>query len=159
MLNSEGIPSSCEGDAPALLSMVIGNALTGRSGFQANPSQIDPDAGRLLLAHCTVPFNMVEKYSYNTHFESGIGVAIHGEMTEGDVTLFKTSSDLVRMFCEEATLVENQYGRDLCRTQVLLQMRNPGILTDYFLKNPIGNHHIVFSGSHKALFEAFMLEI
>ena len=98
LLNSEGIPSSCEGDVPALLSMVIGNALTGRSGFQANPSQIDPDAGRMLLAHCTVPFNMVEKYSYNTHFESGIGVAIHGEMTEGDVTLFKTSSDLVRMF-------------------------------------------------------------
>ena len=156
LLNSEGIPSSCEGDVPALLSMVIGNALTGRSGFQANPSQIDPDAGRMLLAHCTVPFNMVEKYSYNTHFESGIGVAIHGEMTEGDVTLFKTSSDLVRMFCEEATLVENQYGRDLCRTQLLLQMKNPGILTEYFLRNPIGNHHIVFSGKHKEVFEEFM---
>ncbi|MDY3964397.1 MAG: hypothetical protein SOY98_08890 [Candidatus Cryptobacteroides sp.] len=156
LLNSEGIPSSCEGDVPALLSMVIGNALTGRSGFQANPSQIDPDAERMLLAHCTVPFNMVEKYSYNTHFESGIGVAIHGEMTEGDVTLFKTSSDLVRMFCEEATLVENQYGRDLCRTQLLLQMKNPGILTEYFLRNPIGNHHIVFSGKHKEVFEEFM---
>ena len=155
LLNSEGIPSSCEGDVPALLSMAIGNALTGRSGFQANPSQIDPGAGRMLLAHCTVPFNMVEKYSYNTHFESGIGVAVHGEMTEGDVTVFKTSADLGRMFCEEAILIENQYGRDLCRTQVLLQMMNPGVLTDYFLRNPIGNHHIVFSGSHKSLFEAF----
>ena len=159
LLNSEGIPSSCEGDVPALLSMAIGNALTGRSGFQANPSQIDPGTGRMLLAHCTVPFNMVEKYSYNTHFESGIGVAVHGEMAEGDVTIFKTSADLGRMFCEEATLMENQYGRNLCRTQVLLHMKNPGVLTDYFLKNPIGNHHIVFSGSHKALFEAFMREI
>ena len=159
LLNAEGIPSACEGDVPALLSMVIGNALTGRSGFQANPSQIDPVSGTMLLAHCTVPFNMVERYSYDTHFESGIGVAIHGEMAEGDVTLFRTSADLGRLFCEEATLVENQYGRDLCRTQVLLQMRNPGILTDYFLRNPIGNHHIVFSGSHKALFEALMREI
>ena len=155
LLNSEGIPSSCEGDVPALLSMAIGNALTGRSGFQANPSQIDPTTGKILLAHCTVPFNMVERYSYNTHFESGIGVAVHGEMTEGDVTVFKTSADLGRMFCEEAILIENQYGRDLCRTQVLLQMMNPGVLTDYFLRNPIGNHHIVFSGSHKSLFEAF----
>lgn len=155
LLNSEGVPSSCEGDVPALLSMVIGNALTGRSGFQANPSQIDPTTGKILLAHCTVPFNMVERYSYNTHFESGIGVAIQGEMFEGDVTIFKTSADLGRMFCEEATLIENQYGRDLCRTQVLLQMMNPGVLTDYFLRNPIGNHHIVFSGSHKSLFEAF----
>ena len=139
--------------------MVIGNALTGRSGFQANPSQIDPVSGTMLLAHCTVPFNMVERYSYDTHFESGIGVAIHGELAKGNVTLFKTSADLGRMFCEEATLVENQYGRDLCRTQVLLQMRNPGILTDYFLRNPIGNHHIVFSGKHRVVFEEFMTSI
>ena len=156
LLNSEGIPSSCEGDVPALLSMAIGNALTGRSGFQANPSQIDPGTGRMLLVHCTVPFNMVEKYSYNTHFESGIGVAVHGEMAEGDVTIFKTSADLGRMFCEEATLIENQYGRDLCRTQVLLQMKNSGVLTDYFLKNPIGNHHIIFSGKHREIIEEFM---
>lgn len=156
LLNSEGIPSSCEGDVPALLSMAIGNALTGRSGFQANLSQIDPGAGRMLLAHCTVPFNMVEKYSYNTHFESGIGVAVHGEMAEGDVTIFKTSADLGRMFCEEATLIENQYGRDLCRTQVLLQMKNSGVLTDYFLRNPIGNHHILFSGKHREIIEEFM---
>ncbi|MGM9780380.1 MAG: hypothetical protein ACI3Y7_00805 [Candidatus Cryptobacteroides sp.] len=156
LLNSEGIPSSCEGDVPALLSMAIGNALTGRSGFQANPSQIDPSNGTMLLGHCTVPFNMVENYSYNTHFESGIGVAVHGDMAEGDVTIFKTSADLGRMFCEEATLIENQYGRDLCRTQVLLRMKNPGVLTDYFLKNPIGNHHIVFSGKHKELLEEFM---
>ena len=156
LLNSEGVPSACEGDVPALLSMVIGNALTGRSGFQANPSQIDPGAGTMLLAHCTVPFNMVEKYSYNTHFESEIGVAIHGEIAQGDVTIFKTSADLGRMFCEEATLIENQYGRDLCRTQVLLQMKNPGVLTEYLLRNPIGNHHIVFSGKHRELFEEFM---
>lgn len=159
LLNSEGIPSSCEGDVPALLSMAIGNALTGRSGFQANPSQIDPVSGTMLLAHCTVPFNMVERYSYDTHFESGIGVAIHGELTKGDVTIFKTSADLGRVFCEEAKLQENRYGKDLCRTQVLLKMKNSDVLSEYFLRNPIGNHHIVFCGSQKALFEAFMREI
>ena len=159
LLNAEGIPSACEGDVPALLSMVIGNALTGCSGFQANPSQIDPVSGTMLLAHCTVPFNMVERYSYDTHFESGIGVAIHGELAKGDVTLFKTSADLGRVFCEEAELLENQYGRDLCRTQVLLKMKNSDVLSDYFLRNPIGNHHVIFCGSHKALFEAFLREI
>ena len=139
--------------------MVIGNALTGCSGFQANPSQIDPSTGKMLLAHCTVPFNMIERYSYDTHFESVIGVAIHGELAKGDVTLFKTSADLGRVFCEEAELLENQYGRNLCRTQVLLQMKKPEVLSEYFLRKPIGNHHIVFSGSHRALFEAFMREI
>ena len=43
LLNQEGIPSSCEGDVPALLTMMISHALTGETGFQANPSCIDPD--------------------------------------------------------------------------------------------------------------------
>ncbi len=161
MLNSEGIPSGCEGDVPALLTMTIGQALTGRCGFQANPSRIDPQTGELLLAHCTIPFNMVLSRSFNTHFESGIGVAVHGEMPLGDATIFKVSGDLNRSFCAEADLLSNQYENNLCRTQINLRLKeNPQeTCTEYFLKNPVGNHHIVFSGVHKEIFEAFMLNI
>lgn len=161
MLNSEGIPSGCEGDVPALLTMTIGQALTGRCGFQANPSRIDPQTGELLLAHCTIPFNMVLSRSFNTHFESGIGVAVHGEMPVGDATIFKVSGDLGRSFCAEADLLSNQYENNLCRTQINLRLKeNPQeTCTEYFLKNPVGNHHIVFSGAHKEIFEAFMLNI
>lgn len=161
MLNSEGIPSGCEGDVPALLTMTIGQALTGSCGFQANPSRIDPQTGELLLAHCTIPFNMVLSRSFNTHFESGIGVAVHGEMPVGDATIFKVSGDLSRSFCAEADLLSNQYENNLCRTQINLRLKeNPQeTCTEYFLKNPVGNHHIVFSGVHKEIFEAFMLNI
>lgn len=161
MLNSEGIPSGCEGDVPALLTMTIGQALTGSCGFQANPSRIDPQTGELLLAHCTIPFNMVLNRSFNTHFESGIGVAVHGEMPVGDATIFKVSGDLGRSFCAEADLLSNQYENNLCRTQINLRLKeNPKeTCTEYFLKNPVGNHHIVFSGAHKEIFEAFMLNI
>ena len=38
--NSDGIPASCEGDVPALLSMMICQALTGVTGFQANPAAL-----------------------------------------------------------------------------------------------------------------------
>lgn len=161
MLNSEGIPSGCEGDVPALLTMTIGQALTGSCGFQANPSRIDPLTGELLLAHCTIPFNMVHSRSFNTHFESGIGVAVHGEMPVGDATIFKVSGDLGRSFCTEADLLSNQYENNLCRTQINLRLKeNPQeTCMEYFLKNPVGNHHIVFSGAHKEIFEAFMLNI
>lgn len=159
LLNSEGVPAGCEGDVPALLSMAIGNAITGQCGFQSNPSQIDPVLGQILLAHCTVPFNMVRNWSYNTHFESGIGVAVHGELPEGDATVFKVSGDLSRMFCEEAGLIENRYGSNLCRTQILLQLASPSVCSDYFLTNPIGNHHIVFTGRQKELFSAFAKSI
>lgn len=161
MLNSEGIPAACEGDVPALLSMTVGRALTGICGFQANPSRIDPDKGEMLFAHCTVPFNMLRGYSFNTHFESGIGVAVHGELPEGHATLFKLSGDLKRHFCCPVELIENQYGASLCRTQILLRSKGSEeerrrLCSDYFLTAPIGNHHIVFSGDHAALFEAFM---
>ena len=158
LLNAEGIPAGCEGDVPALLTMTTGNALTGRCGFQSNPSRIDPQTGELLLAHCTIPFNMILNHSFNTHFESGIGVAVHGEMPVGDATIFKVSGDLSRSFCTEAELLANRYESNLCRTQIILKLKdNPQeTCTEYFLKNPVGNHHIVFSGAHKALFEAFM---
>lgn len=161
LLNAEGIPAGCEGDVPALLTMATGNALTGRCGFQSNPSRIDPQTGELLLAHCTIPFNMILNHSFNTHFESGIGVALHGDMPVGDATIFKVSGDLSRHFCAEAELVTNRYENNLCRTQIILKLKdNPQeTCTEYFLKNPVGNHHIVFSGAHKALFEAFMQNI
>lgn len=158
ILNAEGIPAGCEGDVPALVSMAIGNALTGVSGFQANPSRIDPQAGEILFAHCTVPLNMLKAYTFNTHFESGIGIAISGDIPTGDATVFKVSGDLGRYFCCPAELVKCQSEGSLCRTQAVLKIKGLAeeICRDYFLKNPVGNHHIIFSGDHRALFEAFM---
>lgn len=156
MLNAEGIPSGCEGDAPALLAMTVTQALVGVAGFQANPSRIDPETGEVLFAHCTVPLNMLRRRTYDTHFESGIGVAIHGELPEGPATVFKLSGDLSRNCIAEAELLRNQYQQDLCRTQIVL--RTTG-LADYFLTRPIGNHHIILPGHHRQLLEAFLTAI
>lgn len=159
LLNAEGIPAGCEGDMPALLTMAVGNALTGQCGFQANPSHIDPQTGEILLAHCTVPMNMIGKYSFNTHFESGIGIALHGELPVGDCTLFKLSGDLSRSFCAKADLLSNHYGNHLCRTQIIVRPENHRSVTEYFLNDPIGNHHIIFTGDHKEIFETFCKSI
>ena len=152
--NSDGIPAACEGDVPALLSMMIAHALTGCTGFQANPARIDVETGRMLFAHCTVPFNMVTGWQYDTHFESGIGVGIHGNLPEGPVTVFKVSGKLDRHFVAEGELLENQYEDHLCRTQVVLQLRPED--ASYFLTNPIGNHHIILPGHCKNLLEELL---
>ncbi len=141
ILNAEGITATCEGDIPALLSMAVVRERTGSAAFQVNLSRIDGD--RLLFAHCTVPLSLVRSYRYDTHFESGIGVAIHGELPEGPVTLFKLSPDLRHMLCLEARLAENPYDDNLCRTQVVVEA--PGA-ADYFLRTPICNHHVLFPG-------------
>lgn len=159
MLNAEGIPAGCEGDIPALLSMTVGNALTGSCGFQSNPSRIDPDKGEILFAHCTIPLDMVRRYGFNTHFESGIGIAICGDITTGGVTIFKASGDLARTFCCEAELLKSQSEKDLCRTQAVLRLDEKETCIEYFLKHPIGNHHIIFPGRCKPLFEALFESI
>lgn len=155
LLNAEGIVAGCEGDVPALLSMTVAQAVTGTTGFQANPASIDPQTGRMVFAHCTIPLNMVQRYEYDTHFESGIGVGIRGYMQTGPVTIFKLAGDLSRLFAAEGTLVENQSKPDLCRTQQVIQLSEPS-QTAYFLNQPIGNHHIVIAGHHAALLNALL---
>lgn len=151
-LNAEGCVAGCEGDVPAMLSMKIAQAVLGVSGFQANPARINPETGEMLFAHCTIPLNMVERYEFDTHFESGIGIGIRGYMREGPVTIFKVSGNLSRHFAEEGRLVCSQAQADLCRTQQVIQLDDVS-KASYFLSDPIGNHHIILPGHHKALLE------
>lgn len=137
-LNAEGIPSSCEGDIPALLSMVYLQKTRGCPGFQCNLSRIDGD--ELLFAHCTVPLSMVSSYAYATHFESGIGTAIKGEMPSGNVEIFKISPDLEHCVRIPGRLVRNCSEPALCRTQVIVSA--PGA-PSYLLRSPLANHHII----------------
>lgn len=145
ILNAEGKTAACEGDVPAMLTMAVTRRLFGTSGFQVNLSRIEGDL--CLFAHCTVPLNMVALYCYDRHFESGIGVAIHGEFTPGPFTIFKISSDLRHFIAEDVELVENRYSDCLCRTQVVVKA--PG-LSGYLLRSPLGNHHVLVPGHHSA---------
>ena len=138
ILNSQGVVATCEGDVPAMLSMCIAYKKYGTPGFQANLSRIDGD--KLLFAHCTVPLNIVSNYCYDTHFESGIGVAVHGTIPAGPAKILKVSPDCTEMFLEDVNIIENQYNDNLCRTQIIVAA--PG-LADYFLRSSIGNHHII----------------
>ena len=154
-LNAEGIVAGCEGDVPAALTMLIVQALTGVSGFQANPASIRTETGEVLFAHCIIPLNMVERYELDTHFESGIGIGIRGYMKPGPVTLFKVSGDMSRYFVCEGELVQNLSKADLCRTQQLIRLSDAAAAS-YFLTDPIGNHHIILPGHRRTLLEEFM---
>ena len=144
-LNDEGIPAACEGDIPTLLTMMVCKRLTGELCFQVNPARINPD-GEMLFAHCTLPLKMTEKHEYTTHFESGIGVAIHGDLPAGDYTLVKLSNDMQRMLAVDVILERCQYEPNLCRTQVWVKA-TPDV-SEYFMTDPIANHHILIRGHH-----------
>ncbi len=152
-LNAEGYIAGCEGDIPAMLTMMISRSLLGISGFQANPSAINPETGEMLFAHCTIPLDMVVRYELDTHYESGIGTGVRGYMKEGPVTVFKVSGDLTRHFIAEGTLLRNEAKPDLCRTQQVILLKDKSLTKSYFLSNPIGNHHIILPGHHQELLE------
>lgn len=156
-LNDEGIPAACEGDIPTLLTMLLCYQQTGCTGFQVNPARIEPHPlhiakTRMLFAHCTIPATMCENVALTTHFESGIGVAIAGDLPLGQYTLVKVSGQLDRIFAEDVLLVANQHEPNLCRTQVWIE--GSASMADYFLHHPIANHHVLVPGHHaKAFYE------
>ena len=90
---------------------------------------------------------MVERYEFDTHFESGIGVGIRGYAEPGDMTVFKISGDMSRFFIDSVRLEECQAAAALCRTQMLVRSKT-GEWQKYFKTRPIGNHHVIIPGDH-----------
>ena len=156
LLNNEGIVATCEGDVPTMISMHILNKLTNQVGFQANPSRIDVENKKMILAHCTLPLNMVNKYNLDTHFESGIGVAIKGYLKEEKVTIFKLSKNLKDYYVTTGTIIKNLEETNLCRTQIKVSIDDN---IEYFLNRPYGNHHVVIYGDYKNEIIKYMSEL
>lgn len=145
LLNEEGITSACEGDVPALLTMHMLYALTGRPSFQANPSSVDQNAKEVLFAHCTLPLNMVSKYELLTHFESNLGIGIKGEMPLGEVTICKLFIDnkktLKNSIALGGTIKENLSLPGYCRTQIKVELSEFDFVA--LFKEDFGNHLII----------------
>ena len=146
LLNEEGITAGCEGDMPSLITMHVIHALTGRSSFMANPSKFNYEDNSLLLAHCTVPLNMTSSYSLTTHFESGLGIGVRGEMPEGKITICKIAPNysLEDTICLPASIKECPHLEGYCRTQIVVSLNDEGLLD--ILKASFGNHLIVSYG-------------
>lgn len=155
ILNAEGIYCGCEGDVPALISMAILGEISGQPVFLCNPNRIDMKKGEMVFAHCTLPLDMPQKMALTTHYESGIGVAIAADLKEDAITIFKASADLSRHFVEEGEIIENLHEEKMCRTQIRIKIPN----YQYFINDPIANHHLICAGKHKEMIEEFFASI
>ena len=146
LFNDEGITAACEGDIPSMITMFILKKQFNSLSFQANPNWIDPVKNEITLAHCTLPLKMTRDYVFDTHFESGIGVGIHGNLDLGAVTIVKISSNLELFYTEEGEIITNEYRKDRCRTQIVIHLNGS---VNYFLTSSLGNHHLVIYGNRK----------
>lgn len=155
MLNDEGIIAGCEGDLQSVFTLLVAKALTGKVGFMANPSMINARNNEIILAHCTIGMKQTERYIIRNHFETESGIGIQGLLPEGDVTIVKCGGEcLDEYYLSTGTLTENTNYINMCRTQVRVKMNTPA---DYFLKNTLGNHHILLQGNYENSLNEFLM--
>ncbi len=154
LLNDEGIIAGCEGDLQSIFTQITVQIITGKPSFMANPSMIDTGKNEIILGHCTIGTAQTEKYIIRNHYETESGVAIQGILPTGDVTIVKCGGEcLDEYYLGIGRLIENTNYINMCRTQVKIQMDTP---VDYFLKNPLGNHHIMVQGNQETILEEFL---
>ena len=152
-LNDEGIVAGCEGDMQTLMTMLLAKKLCHEPAFMANPSILTDKTS--MFAHCTVPLSMCYKTNMRTHFESGIGVAVQGDLPLGDYTILKWGGrKLDKYFVTEAKAIKNEYSNHFCRTQITFDVN----LKPYLLQHPIGNHHVIIRGRYSETIKKFMKE-
>ncbi len=152
-LNDEHIPAGCEGDLQSLFSLYVAFLLSGQAAFMGNITSVDPADRTLCMAHCTCPLSMTAQYSITTHFESDLGVGIAGTIPIGPCTVFRLGGErLDRLFVREGETEETSTRDDLCRTQVRISIDGP---VGELLEAPLGNHHILLEGHHRATIETF----
>lgn len=146
LLNDDGIVAGCEGDLQSVFTLLASKAITGKDVFMANPSMITSRTNEIVLAHCTIGLKQTDRYILRSHYESDKGIAIQGLLPTGDVTIVKCGGEcLDEYYLSTGTLTENTNYINMCRTQVRVRMDTP---VEYFLKNPLGNHHILLQGNH-----------
>jgi len=146
-LNDDGTIAGCEGDLVSTTGMLWAYKLLEEVPWMANPVQLNPAAGTLWLAHCTVPRCLVSRYWLRSHFESGLGVGLAGELPRGPVTLLRIGGKAMnQLWLAEGDVVRSGSAENLCRTQAEVQLTR-GEVGD-LLHAPLGNHLVCVRGHH-----------
>ena len=154
LLNDEGIIAGCEGDLQSVFTMLAAKVLTGKSTFMANPSMINARTNEIILAHCSIGIKQTEQFIIRSHFETESGIGIQGILPTGDVTVVKCGGEcLDEYYLTSGTLTENTNYINMCRTQVRIRLNTPA---EYFLRNPLGNHHILLHGNYEQMLNEFL---
>ena len=113
----------------------------------ANPAFINDDLNEIVMAHCTIATKMVDQFIIRNHFETETGIAIQGILHPGGITMIKCAGEcLDEYFVSTGQLIENTNYINACRTQARIKLDKP---VDYFMRNPLGNHHIILMGDHE----------
>ncbi|MEM4883853.1 MAG: hypothetical protein QXK53_07465 [Nitrososphaerota archaeon] len=142
ILNSEMMIVGCEGDLPALITMLLFSKLAGSPAFMGNLAWIEDEA--ITIAHCSAPLSILESFELDTHYESRRGVGVRGRFAEGQVVTLGRLDPATRTLRYIIGRVLKQAAREnACRTQVRVEVRGAA---SELIEEAIGNHYVMVLG-------------
>jgi L-fucose isomerase-like protein len=140
VLNKQNIVAACEGDICSMIGKMIIRNLIGFVPWQANIAEIKEDV--ILFAHCTAPLHLLDSFSITTHYETGVGTAIQGKFSKGEVGVFRLNNTLDKFMLLKGEVVERPRHSFACRTQIEFKTTKEQAA---LLKNrSLGNHQLIF---------------
>ncbi len=148
LLNSEGKILGCEGDVPALLTVMANYFITGKPSFIGNTSMVA--GNELVLSHCSIPLAMTSSYKLTTHFETGLGVSVSGRLPIGrNVVVSKLDPRKRALLVLDGKIRDSvpRYTR-FCRTQLTIQLEGSA---EDIIDAGLGNHLVVTLSTHSSL--------
>lgn len=149
-LNDEGIPSACEGDLTALMTMIFLERLANRPTFMGNIIYANPTENVIELNHCVLPFRMKgydepqKPYVLRDYHGRGFGVTASFDPEIGhDVTVARFDPSLRELVFTQGHLVG--YGEDFCRHNLRVKISD----VTGFMRQVRGNHHVLVYGHYR----------
>lgn len=140
VFNAQNKVAACEGDMVSMIGKIIIRSLTNQIPWQANIAEIKE--GSILMAHCTAPLNMLTDFDVTTHFETGLGTAIRGNIEAEKVAAFRLNDKMDRYMLLEGKITDRPSHGFACRTQI--EFSTTKDQTQLLKNKSLGNHHLVF---------------
>jgi L-fucose isomerase-like protein len=148
-LRDMGVPSACEMDIPAMVTMLLLGFLAEKPTFLGNIVRADPDTNTIKLSHCILPTRMhgfdQEPLPYILRdFHGSEGVTAFAEVPKGvPVTLARAQRNMERMVAVKGEIVG---CRDtvFCRNTLTIRIED----VRAFIGQAEGNHHILVFGDY-----------
>jgi L-fucose isomerase-like protein len=148
-LQNNGIPSACEADVTALLTMMILGYSANKPAFMGNIARLDPENNSLILSHCVMPTKMSgfsalpDPYilrNYHGHF----GVTAYVNLKKGqEVTIARIARGLGKMVALKGNIIDCS-DTTTCRITVSLAIEN----AREFAHMAIGRHYVMVYGNY-----------
>lgn len=148
-LRDRGVPSACEMDVPAMMTMLLLGYLDNKPTFLGNIVRADPDENTIKLSHCILPTRMngldQEPFPYILRdFHGSEGVTAFTEIPQGiQVTLARAQRNLDRVTAVRGEILD---CRDtvFCRNTLTIQISD----VRSFVEQAEGNHHVLVFGDY-----------